>query len=356
MRMSRILYCVAMVSLIFLFGCKEESTNNEEVAKLVKIERISDQQSVDYLSFNGKVKEKSLTNLSFRVGGPLVSVNVKAGDYVNAGDIIAQIDKRDYQIQLDNAKAQYKQIEGEYERYKELYANDKIPANTYEKIESGYKMAKAGYENALNQLNDTELKAPISGFIHQKMAENYTTVGPGQPIVSIVDISQFEIIINVPENQVVEVKSCQENYLSVKNANVYEAPIKLLSVNEKTGKDGLYEVRFVLDNNGKLNLYPGMTAEVKIICKDDESAINITSNAVFMQNDDTYVWLYSSSSQQIKRQEVTIASLQPEGKLRVIKGLSNGDFIVTAGVHSLVDGQKVKPIEKSSATNVGGLL
>lgn len=356
MRVNRILHGVMMISLVLVFGCKEETTNQEEVAKLVKIERISDQQGVDYLTFNGKVKEKSLTNLSFRVGGPLVKVNVKDGDYVNAGDVIAQIDKRDYQIQLDNAKAQFNQIQGEYERYKELYANDKIPANTYEKIESGYKMAKAGYENALNQLNDTELRAPISGFIHQKMAENFTTVGPGQPIVSIVDLSQFEIIINVPENQVLEIKTCQENYLSVKNADVFEIPVKLLSVNEKTGNDGLYEVRFVLGNNGKHNIYPGMTAEVKIICKDEESAINITSNAVFMQNNDTYVWKYDSSVQKITKHAVTIASIQPEGELRVISGLNNGDFIVTAGVHSLVDGQKVKPIGKGSATNVGGLL
>lgn len=354
--MNRILYGVMMISLVFAFGCKEESTNQEEVAKLVKVIQVSDQQEIDYLTFNGKVKEKSLTNLSFRVGGPLVKVNVKDGDYVNKGDVIAEIDKRDYRIQLDNAKAQYNQIQGEYERYKELYANNKIPANTYEKIESGYKMAKAGYENALNQLNDTELKAPISGFIHQKMAENFTTVGPGQPIVSIIDISQFEIIINVPENRVLEIKTCQENFLSVKNADVFEIPVKLLSVNEKTGNDGLYEVRFVLNNSGKHNIYPGMTAEVKVICKDEDKAINITSNAVFMQDNGTYVWKYDESIQKIKKQEVTIASLQPGGELRVIKGLNNGDFVVTAGVYSLTDGQKVKPIGKGSATNVGGLL
>ena len=356
MKRSKILYAVVMFSLIFTVACNKDGEENKEFTKLVRIEKVTDQPKVDYLIFNGKVKEKSLVTLSFRVGGPLVHINVNAGDYVNKGEEIAQIDKRDYQIQLDNAKAQYEQINGEYERYKELYNKNKVPANTYEKIEAGYKQAKAGYENALNQLNDTELKAPISGYIYEKMVENFNTVGAGQPIVSIIDMSQLEIVISVPENQILDIKQCQKNYLTVRNADVYEVPVTLKSVSEKTGSDGLYEVRFVLNNQDKFNIYPGMTAEVKIVCQDKNSTMQISSNAVFTNHDKTYVWIYDSSKQQIKKQEITIASLQPGGMLRVVNGLKDGDLIVTAGVHSLVDGQKVKPIAKESATNVGGLL
>ena len=356
MKKNRILYSIVMFSLVFTFACKDVKTDQVEVAKLVKVEQVSDHQNVDYLTFNGKVKEKSLTMLSFRVGGPLVKVNVNAGDYVKAGEVIAQIDRRDYQVQLDNAKAQYEQIKSEYERYKELYEKEKIPANTYEKVQSGYKMAKAGYENALNQLNDTELKAPISGYIHEKMVENFNTVGAGHPIVSVIDMSQLEITISVPETQVLDIKQNQKSYLSVKNANVYDIPVALKSVNEKTGSDGLYEVRFVLDNKDKYSIYPGMTAEVKVLFDDEKDAIKISSNAVFMKDNVTYVWVYNSSKQQIQIREVTIASIQPEGQLQVINGLQNGDLVVTAGVHSLTDGQKVKPIEHASSTNVGGLL
>ncbi|NOQ28430.1 MAG: efflux RND transporter periplasmic adaptor subunit [Bacteroidales bacterium] len=356
MNLKRVFYSLVMVSLIFTISCKNDTKVQEEVVKLVKVEMISDQQNVEYLSFNGKVKEKSLTLLSFRVGGPLVSVNVNAGDYVNSGDLIAQIDKRDYQIQLDNAKAQYFQIKGEYERYKELYNKDKIPANTYEKIESGYLMAKAGYENATNQLNDTELKAPISGYIHEKMVENFNTVGPGQPIFSIIDMSELEVIISVPENHVLEMKSCQENYLSVKNADVFEIPIKLKSVNEKTGKDGMYEVRFIMKNKDNYNIYPGMSAEVKVVCEGTGNEIYLSSDVVFMDNNKTCVWVYNPVKQLVRKQEVVLASLHPGGELEIIKGLKAGDFIVTAGVHSLSDAQKVRPIKMGSASNVGGLL
>lgn len=356
MNFKRVFYSLVMVSMIFTISCKNNIKVQEKAVKLVKVEKLSNQQNVEYLSFNGKVKEKSLTLLSFRVGGPLISINVNAGDYVNAGKIIAKIDKRDYQIQLDNAKAQYIQIKGEYERYKELYEKDKIPANTYEKIESGYLMAKAGYENAKNQLNDTELKAPISGYIHEKMVENFNTVGPGQPVFSIIDMSELEIIISVPENQIIEINAYKENYLSVKNANIFEIPIQLKSVNKKTSKDGMYEVRFIMKNKDNYNIYPGMTAEVKVVCEGTGNEIYLSSDVVFMDNNTTCVWVYNPVKQLVRKQEVIVASLYPGGKLEIIKGLKTGDFIVTAGVHLLSDAQKVRPIMHESVSNVGGLL
>lgn len=356
MKMNKILYAVIVTVIFFTISCKNEDEHNIDTVKLVKVTQVAGQQNIEYLTFNGKVKENSLIMLSFRVGGPLRKINVKEGDHIKAGDVIAEIDQRDYVIQLANAKAQFEQVKGEFERYKELYKKDKLPANTYEKVESGYKMAKAGYQNALNQLLYTELKAPISGYIHQKLVENYTTVGAGHPIVSIIDMSKLEIIINVPENQVLDIERCQNYSVSDKNANVFDLPVKLLSVNEKTGKDGLYEVKFILQNRDDLHIYPGMTAEIKIECKEEKKSILISSDAVLEKNNSTYVWLFNSSDQTVKLNEVVIASLKPEGELEVIKGLSDGDQVVTSGVHSLFEGQKVKQITKRSATNVGGLL
>ena len=60
-------------------------------------------------------------------------------------------------------------------------------------------MAEAAYNNAINQLQDTELKAPFSGYIFEKKAESFQTVGAGMPIVSMIDVSSLEIIINVSE-------------------------------------------------------------------------------------------------------------------------------------------------------------
>ncbi len=345
--------------LLFISSCGVTSQGNEKkelAAKYVKIERVSGTHGKDKMVFNGKMKEKSLTSLSFRVAGPLVQLNVKTGDFVRAGQVIAAIDTRDYKLQLQAKKAQYEQLKGEYTRYKELHEKNKIPANSFEKIESGYLMAKADYESAVNQLNDTKLKAPVSGYIQDKFVENFQTVGAGHPIVSIIDRSRLEAVVSVPENQILDVKECDKNYLTVKNAGVEKLPVTLLSVSEKTKNDGLYEVKFLLENTKNLPIQPGMSAEVNAYKKSHLAGISIPSSAVFFQDGSTYVWIYHDDTKTISKRGVEVKNMHTKGQMAILSGLSYNEIVVTAGVHSLYENQKVKPIQKPQASNIGGLL
>jgi RND family efflux transporter MFP subunit len=357
MRITRLAIMMGL-ALVAFNGCKgkqgeQENSNN---IKYVKVETVENEVSQNQLIFNGKIKEKSLTTLSFRVGGPLAKLNVKTGDFVKAGQVIAAIDQRDYELQVQTTKAQFQQVESEYQRYKQLVELDKIPENTYEKIQSGYLMAKAAYENAQNQLRDTELKAPFPGYIHEKMVENFQTVGPGAPIVSLIDISHLEVVASVPENQLQRVRNDKASYLNVKNAQVSDLPVDLLSVGEKAMKDGLYEVKFSLKNTGDLMIAPGMTAEVSMICDARDHSTVIASTAIFHEKTDDYVWVFNSITQKVEKREVEIALADEQGKAQVISGLQEGEQVITAGVHYLVEGETVKPIEKPAVTNVGGLL
>lgn len=351
------------ILLAFLFGvvvfaaCKSstEEAPQAETIKFVKVETVTDATVQNSITLNGKIKEKSLTSVSFRVGGPLKKLNVKPGDYVKAGDVIAEIDKRDYELQLQTTKAQFEQVEGEYSRYKQLIEQNKIPENTFEKIKSGYLMAKTGYENAQNQLRDTELKAPVSGFIYEKFVENFQTVGAGTPIVSIIDNSHLEAVVAVSENQLKEVKSDKKGYLTVANANINRLPVDLLSISEKTMHDGLYEVKFSFENKNNSDVTPGMTAEISLYGQAEENQLSVPQTAVFHEKTSTYVWVFNSSSNKVEKREVNISLNGPEGRVNVLSGIENGEQVVTAGVHYLVEGQKVKLLTIPSATNIGGL-
>jgi membrane fusion protein, multidrug efflux system len=348
-----------LVAIAFTFtGCKSSSSDEPQAKKIkyVKVETINGSTTQNKITFNGKIKEKSLTSLSFRVGGPLAKLTVETGDFVRAGQVIAQIDKRDYQLQVQTSKARFTQTKEEYKRYKILVDQNKIPANTFERIESAYLMAKSAYENAQNKLRDTELKAPFSGYIFEKFVENHQTVAPGAPIVSLIDNSQLEAVVSVSESQLQNVRSSNQSYLNVANAHVNHLQVNLLSVGEKAKANGLYEVKFSLKNNEELNIAPGMTAEVIMYCEEQEVQILIAGSSLFHENTKTYVWVYNPSTLKVEKREVSISLNGAEGKAIVTTGLKNGEQVVTAGVHYLVDGQEVKPIHDSSETNVGGLL
>ncbi|WP_346855432.1 efflux RND transporter periplasmic adaptor subunit [uncultured Draconibacterium sp.] len=346
-----------LAAVVALTSCKTKGeTPQAETIKYVKVETIGSGTTDTKMVFNGKIKEKSLTSLSFRVGGPLAQLNVQTGDYVRAGQVIAAIDKRDYQLQVQTTKAQFEQLESEYSRYKQLVEQNKIPENTFEKIQSGYLMAKTAYENAQNQLRDTELKAPFSGYIYEKFTENHQTVGAGTPIVSVIDMSHLEAVVSVSESQLQKVKNDKESYLTVANANVKNLPVSLLSVGEKAMHDGLYEVKFSFKNSEALKIAPGMTAEVTMICNVQNNDLTVPSTAVFHEKTNNYVWVYNDSTKRVERREVNLGSIKSQAQVQVRSGLKVGDQVVTAGAHYLIDGQQVKPIEKPSVTNVGGLL
>lgn len=350
---------VAAVVAVFAFtGCNTKGGDapQSETIKYVKVETINNGVVQNRMVFNGKIKEKSLTFLSFRVGGPLAKLNVETGDFVRAGQVIAGIDKRDYQLQVQTTKAQFEQLEGEYKRYKQLVEQDKIPENTFEKVRSGYLMAKTAYQNAENQLRDTELKAPFSGYIYEKFTENHQTVGPGAPIVSLIDMSSLEAVVMVSESQLQHVKNDKNSYLNVENAQVNRLPVKLLSVGEKAMKDGLYEVKFSFKNNEDLKIAPGMTAEITMHCADQDNSLMVPASAVFHEQTSDFVWIYKSATKKVAKQKVKIGRVGSQGNMQVLSGLKNGEQVVTAGVHYLVEGQEVKPIVTPSVTNVGGLL
>jgi RND family efflux transporter MFP subunit len=346
----------AAIVILLIGGCSNSIKEQKGIIKYVKVEKVSTHNENDKLVFNGTIKEQNLTTLSFRVGGPLVGLVVVPGDFVKKGEIIASIDKRDYQLQLEARKAQYIQLKGEFERYKELFNKKKIPANSYEKIESGYLMAKTAYENAQNQLRDTDLIAPFSGYIHEKKTENFQTVGPGQAIVSVIDISNLEVVISIPENLLSKIRNSTNNLLSVQNSGVSNLPLSVVSINEKTGKDGMYQMKFNFINNPSLHISPGMSAEVTMLCNLSTGRIKIPSSAIFHKKEKTYVWIFNKKSELVNKQEVTISKLSNGGLIEVVRGLNSDQTIVTAGVHYLFEGQEVHPIHKSSKSNVGGLL
>jgi len=144
--------------------------------------------------------------------------------------------------------------------------------------------------------------------------------------------------------------------LTVTNAGVSNLPVKLQSVSEKTKEDGLYEVKFSFENNSELNIAPGMTAEVTMMCDAQNNSITVPGSAVFHEKTSDYVWIFTPSTNKVEKREIVIAKVVSGGKAAVRSGLKGGEQVVTAGVHYLVNGQEVKPVKNPSVTNVGGLL
>ncbi len=349
----------AMVLAIgLLSSCGGNTTNNTESIRYVKAAEVLPSKGNDVLIYNGVVKERREVTLSFKVGGPVNELLVDVGDYVTKGQAIAKIDTRDYKIQLQATEAQYTQTKGEYERYQELYKRKKLPKNTLDKLKAGYLMAKSQYEAAVNALEDTELKAPFSGYVNKKYIENFETVGPGVPIIQLLDFSDLEVVVSIPENNINQMNDVYQITCEIRNADKSDIPATLKSISKKTGSDRMFEAKILLQGGDiKHEIKPGMVAKVKIEKNNpDNKNLLVPVESVFSNGPNKYVWIIDNNNHKVLKQEVSVAKIQGNGLVEISSNIKVGDVVVTAGIHSLVENQEVKVLPKKSETNIGGLL
>ncbi len=343
----------------FLSSCGNSTPENKETIRYVKASEVLPSTGDDVSIYNGVVKERRDVILSFKVGGPVKELLVDEGDYITKGQAIAKIDKRDYKINLQATEARYKQTKGEYERYQELYKRKKLPENTLDKLKAGYLMAKSQYEAAVNALEDTELKAPFSGYVNKKYIENFETVAPGTPIIQLLDFSDLEVVVGIPENNINEMSDIYQITCDIKNANKIEIPAKLKSLSKKTGSDRMFEAKILLSGDDiQYKVKPGMVAKVKITKNNsNDNHLLVPIESIFTSGQNKYVWVIDNSSNKVLKKEVNTFNIHGNGLIEISSSIINiGDNVVTAGVHSLTENQEVKILPKKSETNIGGLL
>ncbi len=195
---------ILLFILALLWGCVSNNSEQNKIMRMVKIESVQQADSLTVKSYSGIIKGANELNLSFRVAGPIQKILVKEGDYVKQGQLLAQMDTRDYEVQLQAAEAQYEQVKGEADRVIELYKRESITENDYDKAVSGLKMMRAKLKNAKDQMDDTQLRAPVSGYIQKVNFIENELIDAGMPVFSIIDVGYYQVEVEIPVSLYIE--------------------------------------------------------------------------------------------------------------------------------------------------------
>lgn len=340
-----------------LAGCSGISQKPEEIVRSVKIETVVRADSLLEKSFPGIITGGGEINLAFRVAGPIAQIAVKEGDYVRAGQLIARIDPRDYEVQLQAAQAQYDQVKAEAGRVTELHNRQSVTGNDYDKAIAGERMVTAKLKNAKDQLSDTRLLAPSQGYIQKINFSVNELIDAGIPLVTLLDAGQFQVETDIPaslylrRDEIVSFTGIQPNLPE----NQFK--LKLLSYSKKASHNQLYKLQLAMDAEARAKLAAGMDIEVKIQQKSIEvSQLCVSLSALFNRDGKTYVWIYQPGTQTVTSRIVSTGKLTGDGRISISSGLKPGEQVVVAGVSLLSENQKVVPVEPVSETNAGGML
>jgi RND family efflux transporter MFP subunit len=357
MSVSRIIAFAISAICLLNCSCSGQKEENSAEVKSVKLCRVEGGGKATVSEVPGKVKASEEVGMAFKVSGSLQRVYVSEGSHVSKGQLLAEIDPRDYKVQLEAVEAEYSNIKAEAQRVIALYNDSVTTAENYDKARYGLRQITAKYDNARNQLADTKIYAPFSGTVQQKIFDAPAVVGAGMPVLTLISADRPEVVINIPASTYMQqgrITSCSTTFDFL---NGEEVDLKVIAVSPKANANQLYEMRLALPDGMKKLPSPGMSAMVKLHFKGESTTdnIEIPATAILSKGNETFVWVYKDNGT-VERRKVTISSLHTNGTAYISPGLIEGEQVVVAGVHSLTDNQKVKPVEAPSSTNVGGLL
>lgn len=348
MKIIRLLF---LAVLMFQFGCKKKEETKVELIRPVKA--LQAQTAADLLSkgLPAVSAEHREVDLSFRVSGPLVKLTIEEGTAVKKGQLIAEIDPRDYEVAIIGAEGRMNQAKAEEQRYKNLYNKGSVSKNEYDIKLANYLESKARYDNAVNELKDTKIYAPFNGFIGKKLVENFQKVAESETIATLLDLSRIEIHTHVPENLAIFFPQFK-TYHVVFDAYPSKQFTATLKEAGKTPDPAGYPLSLYLDykisTTADYKIAPGFTCGVDIILANDEgtSSYIVPLSAVFEgeKPDNPAVWVMDKSTNTVTKRDVSVGSLLSHSSIEIQEGIQSGEWIVTAGVHQLTEGQKVKPL------------
>jgi RND family efflux transporter MFP subunit len=348
-----------------LFSCADEPVQEAEQIRPVRAVQVAAQVKGSGRSFPGTAKATQEVDLSFRVEGPLITFPVGIGDRVKAGDVLASIDPRDYEIALNNAQGQLnkaeanaKRTQSEYDRELNILqqdagatsqaAVDRKEANR-DQAKADVKSLRASVSAAEDRLSYTRLKAPYDGVVVSTFVENFETVLPRQIIVRVLDDSQIEMIVNIPENLislVPDVRDILVRFDSYPDRSL-EATVKEIG-SEASKTTGTYPVTLIMEQPEDIKILPGMagtaTGTLPVSGAVDQPGMPVVPiGAVFTPDTEKqdHVWIIDEKSGGVELRVVKTGNLTRSG-IQVIDGLQTGEWIAIAGVHTLREGQIVR--------------
>jgi RND family efflux transporter MFP subunit len=322
----------------------------------VKIVTIGDAGAAPTRELPGTIKAAQNADMGFEVSGKITEFLVKEGQPVEKGDVLARLDARDYQADLDQTKASSRKAQADLQRSLRIYEEDPGAIST-SKIDADRKsvdVAEAQVRKAAKAVEDTVLRAPFEGLMARKLVEDFQNVQAKEPVLVLQDISGLEIQVSVPERDMTRASTRTTNeemtqrvqpqvQISSLPGRSFPARVKEFA----TSADPVtrtFQVRLTFEPPDDVAILPGMTARVIVkVVRDD--TIRLPSHATFADADgNPNIWLLDSETMKVQRAPVKLGELTGN-EVEILEGLEADDQVVISGVNQLREGTQVRRYE-----------
>lgn len=324
-----------------------------------------------FVSGLGTVQAANTVTVTSRVEGQLISLHFTEGQQVKAGDLLATIDPRPFEIQRAQAEGQLAKDQAlltnarlDLARFQKLSNTQVISQQELDnqkslvkQIEASIRVDQAALDNAKLQLTYSKIVAPISGRVGLKQVDvgNFIASGNNSPLVVITQTYPVDVLFSLPENNIPAIQQAQKASKPVlveawdSNNLVLVASGALLSIdNQIDPATGTLKMKARFTNEDE-SLFPNQFVNIKLQVETLQNAIVIPSAALQMGNEGHYVWVLNDD-QRVSKILVTVG-MQNAQQVVIEQGLSAGAKVVTDGVDRLTEGAQVEVISSTDKVN-----
>lgn len=349
-----LIYIVIAAVLVGLAAYKISSNKNKQEAEVAEVAKEVDKINVNVVTVqyesintdytaNGTFLPKAETNLSSEISGKVVSVLVKEGSRVGAGQVVATIKKDAIEVDMSQAQNNLQNAIIDNQRYENAFKTGGVTKQQLDNSRLQLKNAQAAVRAQSVRVNNAAVRAGISGTINKRMVEPGAVVSPGTPMFEIVNINSLKLSVLVDESQVGKIQLGQQVAINVNVLPEDSFSGRITFIAPKSDASLNFPVEIEVQNRG--NLKAGMYATAIFQTNNGAETQNmLTVPATAFVNGVSSGQIFVAQNGVAKLIKVTPGKVYGD-KVQILNGLKNGDQVITSGQINLDNGSKINIIK-----------
>lgn len=279
----------------------------------------------------------AINNIAPQSGGRIISIKAEVGDFVEKGQVLAQMDK----AQLEQAELQLNNLKSEYDRAKALYEKGGVSKSDFETIELQYKVANTTYENLLT---NTILKSPLNGVVSARNYDEGDMYTMSAPLYVVQQINPIKALVAVSEKNYSLLKKGIEVEFTPEALNGKTYVGKVTRIHPTVDAATHTIVAEVTIDNPKFELRPGMYSSARVIFSKGD-AIVVPDTAVLKQQGSGVRTVYVLKADGTVELRIVEVGRHIGSEYVILSGVQAGEKVVVSGQSLLRSGIKVEVIE-----------